>query len=463
MKRKKKNKIINTDKSFQKKVVLGFFVALLILTAVIASGDTILTKLRNNSVEAAEISPIGQTGQWDMVFSDEFDSNVLDLAKWEPSWFGGTSISNPINSDEDACYDPAQVTVTNGKLELTATNSTNPNCKIRNGSQANYASGMVNSRKSFTFTYGYIEARMNLPGENGDIWNWPAFWTDGTGSWPTTGEIDIMESLSTHKPCWHYHYSLNGSHKQVGDCVDWPDATGWHTYGAKWEPNKITYYYDGEEVGTVTEGVVNAPHFIILNNGINDRYGINVPATVEVDFVRVWKENITVPTSTPQPSATNTPVPQATNTPVPKATNTSVPQVTNTPVPSPTEVPDGVTVSSFTLNPSADITSNKKVNASITVTSAETIKVQALTVAVRSTRNKNYDFKGAKTNVVIGPNGYSFTTDSRTFPDGEYTAFVAYKYNNKWYNLAPQVDFTSTKEAKANSWLQERWRRWRRS
>lgn len=54
MKSRKKTPIINTNKSPVKVIVLGFFVTLLILTAMIASADTIITKLRNNTVEAAE-------------------------------------------------------------------------------------------------------------------------------------------------------------------------------------------------------------------------------------------------------------------------------------------------------------------------------------------------------------------------------------------------------------------------
>jgi len=245
-----------------------------------------------SSSQASAQTPYGQSGNWELIFSDEFNNSTLNTSVWEPSWFGGASISNPVNSDEDGCYDPAQVSVSGGTLKLTAASTTNPNCTKRDGSRAYYASGLVNTRKSFTYAYGYMEARMYLPGSGGDIWNWPAFWSDGTGDWPKTGEIDVMESLSGHQPCWHYHYEdASGNHQGPGGCVSWSDPTGWNIYAAKWEPGKITYYYNGQQVGAITEGVVNAVHFLILNNGINDRYGINVPATVEVDYVRVWKES----------------------------------------------------------------------------------------------------------------------------------------------------------------------------
>ena len=48
---------------------------------------------------------------------------------------------------------------------------------------------------SFAFTYGRVEARAKMPA--GD-WIWPAIWMmpvrEVYGNWPTSGEIDIVES-----------------------------------------------------------------------------------------------------------------------------------------------------------------------------------------------------------------------------------------------------------------------------
>lgn len=56
----------------------------------------------------------------------------------------------------------------------------------------------INSAKltsSFSFKYGRLEARMKLP--KGD-WIWPALWLmpkyNLYGTWPASGEIDLMES-----------------------------------------------------------------------------------------------------------------------------------------------------------------------------------------------------------------------------------------------------------------------------
>src|ERR1700682_4716091 len=64
----------------------------------------------------------------------------------------------------------------------------------------------------------------------GAISNCPAVWTDGQ-SWPTDGELDVMEGLSG-QACWHFHDPQGGP----GGCSSATYTGGWHTYGADWEP-----------------------------------------------------------------------------------------------------------------------------------------------------------------------------------------------------------------------------------
>ena len=67
-----------------------------------------------------------------------------------------------------------------------------------------------------------------------------------------------------------------------------PGGGGWHTFGVDWQPGRLTFYYDGRRVGTHTRGVTGSPHFLILNHGISGTR-VKVPATLKVDYVRVWK------------------------------------------------------------------------------------------------------------------------------------------------------------------------------
>jgi Ca2+-binding RTX toxin-like protein len=221
-------------------------------------------------------APIDST--WTLTFDDEFNS--LNSSHWGTNWLGAAgAITKPINSAEQAAYDPAQVSVSGGYLHL----GTDHKTVTVGGQTYDMVGGMVQSDGHFEQTYGYYEARIFLPGTSGDINNWPAFWLDGQ-SWPADGELDIMEGLSGQAG-YHFHSPSGGPGATVSG-----DYTGWHTYGALWEPGSVTYYYDGVEVGKITTGITSSPMYMILNNGVSDSIGgpTHVPSDMLVDYVHVY-------------------------------------------------------------------------------------------------------------------------------------------------------------------------------
>lgn len=165
----------------------------------------------------------------------------------------------------------SNVSVSGGNLNLTVANNTG---------------GIVSTNPTagghYQFTYGAIEARIYLPASGNQIANWPAWWTDGQ-NWPTDGEIDVIEGLHG-QACYHFPPANNQGGCPAGT------YTGWHTFGALWEPGIVTYYYDGQKVGTISSGITSAPMYLILENSIGSSSGpIVMPATMQVDYVRVWQ------------------------------------------------------------------------------------------------------------------------------------------------------------------------------
>ena len=225
-----------------------------------------------HSLQPASAAP----GPWKLRFHDEFDGTSIDLDKWRPNWLASDddAITKPVNKLEVSCYDPAQVAVSDGTLQLSAVRRS---CTAVNGVTYGAASGLIESDDHYTFTHGYLEARMWLDGST----TWPAFWADGTGDWPTTGELDVMENLDGEL-CWHFHSPNNGP----GGCATTPPS-GWHTFGADWERGSVTFFYDGVQVGRITKGITSSPMFVIVNLGLKSVS--SAPANIQVDWVRVWQ------------------------------------------------------------------------------------------------------------------------------------------------------------------------------
>ena len=231
--------------------------------------------------------PAGVAGDWTLKFDDEFSGASLDTADWSTGWYG-SGITPPVNSAENNCYDPAQVAEGGGALSLTLIRKSE-SCGI---SDPLYATGLVSTRGKFSFTYGFIQARVWLPAAPGNpdyVANWPGVWADGQ-NWPDDGEIDVAEGINGHV-CAHFHDAADSSPGiSPGGGTGCPDgmyAGGWHTFAANWQPGMITYYYDGVDIGSVTSGVTSAPMFLILDYAAGSP--VQTPDTMKVDYVRVWQ------------------------------------------------------------------------------------------------------------------------------------------------------------------------------
>jgi len=224
----------------------------------------------NTAAASSAPTPLGVGGTWRLTFDDEFSNDSsLNTAVWTPYWFSNGSTSN------DTTMDSSNVSLSGGTLNLTLNGtgglvSTNP-------------SDGVAGHTGYQFTYGFVEARIYLPPSGSAVANWPAFWTVGQ-NWPTDGELDVMEGLSG-QACFHFHDSSGGP----GTCAS-GNFTGWHTYGADWEPGSVTCYYDGQEIGSVTTGITSEPMYLILENSGGSDGGPTVqPSVMKVQYVRVWQ------------------------------------------------------------------------------------------------------------------------------------------------------------------------------
>jgi len=315
-------KILNIKRTSQSKknflilAVLGL--SLLSLPIIVLRSNFYNTQ---NKASASESLPFGQTGPWNLVFTDEFDGASLDTTKWVTCY--------PTSKSDDGCghtnnelewYLPKNVSVSNGLLNLTAQKE---NYAAPDGKTYDYTSGMVTTGKNktdstpakFAYKYGYAEIRAKVPHGKGI---WPAFWMleadqNNPLKWPP--EIDIMEILGddTTKTWMSFHRN-DSAGNLVMSPASWvgPDySADWHTFAVDWEPDAIRWYVDGIEARTSyldPSNIPNVPMFLLLNLAVGGDWPGNPDATTvfpsnyQVDYVKVWQrpDSVTpVPTAAP--------------------------------------------------------------------------------------------------------------------------------------------------------------------
>jgi beta-glucanase (GH16 family) len=185
-----------------------------------------------------------QSGPWNLTFSDEFNGTSLDTTKWGTQYTWSCT-----NNDELEGYQAANVTEGGGLLTLTAKDQ-NVTCS---GATHSYTSGMIESSGKFSQLYGYFEARMQVPADQGF---WPAFWLmPANGAWPP--EIDVIElgesgDFTTARMTDHFGPSGSGSYyTQTWSNNGVPFGSGLHTFGVDWEPGSLNFYIDGTLRGTI--------------------------------------------------------------------------------------------------------------------------------------------------------------------------------------------------------------------
>lgn len=277
------------------KRITGATTAVAALTVAVSATnlpETAASPVRGTKAAVSTTGPSGVPGQWRQVFNDEFTAKSTDRSKWNTGWFGD-GITQGVNPEEVACYSPGNLAYGGGSVRMMFTRR----AQVCGGRSKPYTGAMLTTMNKFEFTYGYVETRMWVAGLNGKIVNWPGFWLNGH-TWPNDGEIDILEGLGGNA-AYNLHWgSSPAAAAQMGSAVK-GNFTGWHTFGVDWQPNSITFYYDGRKatpINTSAYGRNPAPgnvipaakHYLIMGNSSAGPKPV-ATASLFVDYVRIWQ------------------------------------------------------------------------------------------------------------------------------------------------------------------------------
>ena len=260
-----------------------------------------------NGIEVAFLRP--STAERRLVWSDEFNgppNSPVDRRSWRHetggAWGEGelqAYTSRTANSYHDG----------RGHLVIAARDE---RFRGTDSIARDYTSARISTKGKFSFQYGMVEARLQLPTGQG---MWPAFWALGTdidrSGWPDCGEIDVMENLG-HEPR-RSTGTIHGPQGTGDGATDYepgrsvvhtaPLAQEFHTYGVLWLPGSIQFYFDGHPYWSITSAdlapgsrwVFDHPFYLILNLAIGGRWAgspddsTTFPQELRVDYVKVYQ------------------------------------------------------------------------------------------------------------------------------------------------------------------------------
>lgn len=238
--------------------------------------------------------------RWKLVWFDEFSYTGLpDTARWDYEY--GCSIRNK-ESQFYTRNELSNTRVENGVLVIEAHKKPIGNCT--------YTSGSVISRLKGDWLYGRIEVRAKLPEGRGI---WPAIWMMPThskyGSWPRSGEIDLMEFLGYMPDTVFFtvhteeHNRISKPNKGTRKRVEKLQQE-FHTYALEWFANRVDFYVDNHKMFTFkkeaddpTVWPFDQPFYLILNVAVGGSWAAQsiidehiFPQRMEVDYVRVYQK-----------------------------------------------------------------------------------------------------------------------------------------------------------------------------
>lgn len=236
-----------------------------------------------------------------LVFSDEFNDYQLDTSKWISRYRWGHEV---INNEEqyyvDRINNPdfghSPFEFDGNHMTITATRT--PEHLRASANWQPYLSGALTTYNKFKFKYGYFEIRAKFPKGKGI---WPAFWLLHQHDHDRKPEIDVVEYIGDEPNKVHhtYHWVENWSNRRSPYMIaQGPDySQDFHTYAVKWEPGKITWYIDGVEHNSFSNGNVSwEDMYLLVNLAVGGSWpgspdgNTQFPARLKIDYIRAFQK-----------------------------------------------------------------------------------------------------------------------------------------------------------------------------
>jgi hypothetical protein len=248
----------------------------------------------------APLAPSQVPSGWKLALDDDFNGSALG-----PDWGVGTNLGTfvdngttywkPYQSQEAEYLTASMVAIQNSNLVLSVEGSS----PITGGPYGtkSYIAGYVTSYGKFSFQYGYVEFRVEMPdvaaGSNTGLW--PALWLLNS-TYANSDEIDVLESFGADQTAIQMTAQPSNS---ATDTV----TPGYHVLAVLHQASTIAFYVDnkllksfnqsmssqmailmGMQLGSSAFGWLPGPTPATWPGGIHGP----MTADLKIDWVHVW-------------------------------------------------------------------------------------------------------------------------------------------------------------------------------
>ncbi|HOP03998.1 MAG TPA: glycoside hydrolase family 16 protein [Tenuifilaceae bacterium] len=234
--------------------------------------------------------------RWKLTFEENFDTKKLDSSKWITRYFWGEALLNKsysLAADHHWYTDESNFEITNSTLKIITKQEATEGIAwdFKYGfvpKSFNYTSGLISTGQSFRQKEGRFEAKIKLTSTKG-IYH--AFWLVGDKTIP---EIDILRQKGDNSSSFQGAYFwMNGegkTKKSITSVGGLNLKNNFFILSIDWDANSIVWKINGIPYKEEKNNLPDSPLYVVISSGVNSQPNdANLPVTLEVDWVRCWK------------------------------------------------------------------------------------------------------------------------------------------------------------------------------
>jgi len=248
---------------------------------------------------------------YSLVWSEEFNSPAIDMAKWQYETGDGTNYGLPAgwgNNEMQIYTDISDNSGIENDGDISALY-----IKALSDGNGGFTSAKLTTKDLVSMRFGRVDVKAKMPEGQGI---WAAVWMLGDNidqiDWPGCGEIDIVEILGNEPEKMYstLHYTDDkNTHGEIQESYELPTASfndAYHIFSIDWTPENLTFTVDGIEIQQVPIAddmkEFLRSFYLVLNVAVGGNWPGSpdnttiFPQTMLVDYIRVFeKEGFTAP------------------------------------------------------------------------------------------------------------------------------------------------------------------------